>query len=255
MIVYAYVKKGEHHRNGVCQDTVLLSHLVMSSGSIRIAVPQKFLVGVADGVGGHRAGEAASGLTASLLSQAGGENLPVEALRIRLAQVNETIAQIARGTEKCRGMASTFVGFYRLGEKAYVLWAGNSRLYQVTGDAGHVMQLTVDHNQKNDWLENGEIDSLDGVKGGEALTAYVGMPEAGFAKRLETEEIYLPGTKRFFLTSDGIHDHIPPEKLAELMGSGRPAEELLPELANEAVAGGSTDDRSVVMLEWEERGE
>jgi len=40
-----------------------------------------------------------------------------------------------------------------------------------------------------------------------------------------------------------------------LMGSGRPAEELLPELANEAVAGGSTDDRSVVMLEWEERGE
>lgn len=253
MIVYAYVQKGLHHEDSVCQDTILLNHIVASSGTVQLNLPDKFLLGVADGVGGENAGEVASAITMTALSQCGGQDAGIEKVKQMLYSASEKIAEIAHRTEICRGMASTFVGLYCGEGEAYVLWAGNSRLYQVTeGSSRNVQQLTVDHNEKNEWLESGRIDSLEQARGGEALTAYVGMSGTALKRRLETEQVYLPGTKRFFLTSDGIHDHISEQTLKELLLSKKPGEELLPELAGTAIENGSTDDMSVVMLEWEE---
>lgn len=247
MMVYGYGQKGIHHRGGVCQDTVLLGHAVMGEGELSLALPENFLVGIADGVGGMRAGDAASGLAMSDLARRNCGGKTAAEVCADLLALNEKIREIGRQAESCSGMASTFVGLHVHGGEASVIWAGNSRLYQVTGE--DVELLTADHNQRNDWLESGRW----GAGNGEALTVYLGMPCARLKERLEMEKIYLPGTERFFLTSDGVHDHIPEASLRALFLSGKPGEELLPEIAGEAVKNGSTDDISIVMAEWGKR--
>ena len=244
MTVYGYVRKGTHHWGGVCQDTVMLGNLVMGEGSMSVSLPENydFMLGVADGVGGMRAGDVASGLAMSTLSRLDCGAQSAENVCRLLFRVNALIREIGRKSMDCYSMASTFVGFHMHRGEASVIWAGNSRLYQVT--EGDVQQLTVDHNQKNDWLESGQ----KGSGRGDALTVYLGMSEGRLEARLDREPIYLPGTKRIFLTSDGVHDHIPEAELRALFLSEGSEEELPAKIAEAALKCGSTDDISVVML-------
>lgn len=242
MTVYGYVQRGIHHRGGICQDTVLLGNIVMGEGSASVSLPKNFLLGVADGVGGMCAGDVASGLAMSALSRLDCGEKSAEEVCDLLCQVNALIREIGSRSEVCRRMASTFVGLHMYKGEATVIWAGNSRLYQVTD--GDVQQLTTDHNQKNDWLESGRM----GFGRGDALTVYLGMPEEGLENRLESEQIYLPGTKRIFLTSDGVHDHIPKEALRALFLSDGKEEDVIAKIAAAALENGSTDDISIVML-------
>lgn len=244
MTVYGYVQKGIHHWGGVCQDTVMLGNLVMGTGSTGVTLPDDFdfMLGVADGVGGVRGGDVASGLVMSALSRMDCGSQSAEDVCTMLFRVNALIREIGRKSMECYSMATTFVGFHMHRGEASVIWAGNSRLYQVTEE--NVEQLTVDHNQMNDWMASGQT----GSGRGDALTVYLGMAEGRLEARLEREPIYLPGTKRIFLTSDGVHDHIPEDVLRELFLSDGNEEELPAKIAEAALQCGSTDDISVVML-------
>ncbi len=242
MTVYGYVKKGIHHRDGVCQDTMMLGDLVMGEGSAKVSLPENFMLCVADGVGGMRAGDIASGIALSSLARLNCGEKNVEEVCGLIFQVNALIREIGTSSSLCDGMASTFVGFHMYQGKASVLWAGNSRLYQVTET--NALQLTVDHNRQNDWLESGQM----GHGRADALTVYLGMSESGLENRLGKEEVYLPGTRRIFITSDGVHDHIPEETLRALFLSGENEETLPERIAEEALENGSDDDISIILL-------
>lgn len=251
MKVYAYMKRGLRHQEGVCEDAVLLENVVLNTGSMELILDGSFLVGVADGVGGSASGEIASGITMLSLAQNASTFNHVDVLKGYMEEVNHRIYLIGEESELCDHMATTFVGLLHTQDASYVIWIGNSRLYQVSEENGScfVTQLTMDHNQKNDLMKQGKV--LEENLRGDALTGYVGMPEERFKSCLSAGQIFMPGTKRFFLTTDGVHDHIDTEQLQDLFCSEKSPTELLQEISNTAIKCGSQDDISIVMLEWE----
>lgn len=123
---------------------------------------------VADGMGGHEAGDHASKTVvdamASLKFRAGHSLIDrIEAIEDRLLAVNDELQAWSR--EKLSGgtVGTTVVVFLACDRHGVALWAGDSRLYRLRGEK--LEQITRDHNPMSDLLDVGEITEA------EALTA------------------------------------------------------------------------------------
>lgn len=252
MRVYSYVQKGISHGADPCEDAVLLGKCVNCGGYVEQELPEFFLIGVADGVGGRPAGEWASGQTLLRLGCLDAEKLTLEGLREAIQDVNQNVRNTEAGAF---GMATTLAVFGRCLDGWFACWLGNSRIYQATETNGklRVKQMTTDHNQGSEWRQDTSLDSetlsvmLMTPEAG-YLTAYVGMdPQRLHSKLFFLREADIAGGSRYFLTSDGIHDHIPENMLAELMESDLPPNELLSKMIELALEFGSEDDLSIVM--------
>ena len=111
---------------------------------------------VADGMGGHNAGEYASEAIAQSLSEvtlSGDLGDCVDAIEDRLLEVNDHLRQHAR--EHCEGqtVGSTVVVLVARGDVGVVLWAGDSRLYRLRNE--HFELITRDHNPVADLYDHG----------------------------------------------------------------------------------------------------
>lgn len=258
---YGYVKKGLSHENGMCQDKVLLGNTICGGGFVQVELEEEFLAGVADGVGGQKAGEYASGLTMLYLSQIEAKAETREGIKEILADINSIVRATGKSQEAFEGMASTvtLLGIKETG--SFYMQLGNSRFYKVTNTGGeHLLTLeTKDHNNYLKWIREGKIpEYLSGLSDAELkqrpeafyLTSYMGMTDEGFERELDCQEIFLTDdVKRIYITSDGVHDHLKYDELSELFCSSEPPERLLKAIADRAIENGSRDDISVVLLE------
>lgn len=261
---YGYVRKGLSHKNGVCQDKVLLGNTICGGGFVQVELADEFLAGVADGVGGHKAGEYASGLTMLYLSQIEADRENWQQIREILADINSIVRATGKSQEAFEGMASTLtlLGVKKSGN--FYMQLGNSRLYKVVNKDGDRMlvKVTDDHNNYFKWMQEGvRPEHLAGLGEEELkqcpeafyLTSYVGMTDERFGRELDCQEVSrTDAVERFFLTSDGVHDHLNYEELQELFCDRDDPESLLKAVADKAVENGSRDDISVVLLERSE---
>lgn len=258
MRAFAYVKCGRDHENGICEDTVLLGHTIHKCGYLEMELEDPFVVGIADGVGGSAHGEMASGMTMLGLSQMPVDSVSSDYFKTFVSELNREVTEVGMANHKYHGMASTLTAMVYSGEECFVGQVGNTRLYQVVdlGFAEQVVQITEDHNRINDFRrgidvpEGLEIESIEGTPQAEYLTSYIGMPESYFLRRFEmVKDLDTSMVKRFFLTSDGVHDHIPPELLQQLMQSQENPRTILENIVDAALQGGSGDDISVIMVQ------
>lgn len=261
---YGYVRKGISHENGVCQDKTLLGNTICGGGFVQAELEDEFLAGVADGVGGKKAGEYASGLTMLYLSQIEVKRETMEQIREVLADINSIVRATGKSQEAFEGMASTVTVLGVKESGSFCMQLGNSRLYKVANFGGEriLAQVTQDHNNYFKWMKEGQVpehlaglsnEELLGCREASYLTSYVGMPDKRFEQELECYEISLADeVERIFITSDGVHDHLSFEELYELFCSGREPEPLLKAVADRAMQKGSEDDISVVLLEVSE---
>lgn len=125
--------------------------------------PAHALAIVADGMGGHQAGDVASELAveafreatqasvASTLSGAEAELL----IRQAILQANEVVYGIASQNEQYHNMGTTVVAALIQGEQGVIGHIGDSRAYQIRDDAMH--QITEDHTLVNELLRSGQI--------------------------------------------------------------------------------------------------
>lgn len=256
MRVKAYIKKGIAHQNGVCEDTILADGIVVKDNYIEKELDEYFVVGVADGVGGQNAGEVASGFTMLKLAQVEAKNVTVASLVHTLQQINNEIKSLSVMKEAYRGMASTLTILGKVSDDIMVANVGNSRLYQCV-ERQDIKQLhleTTDHTMLNDWIRNGEpegrtIESIIGTPQADTLTGYIGMSEAAFDKKLEVCSLDITKTKRILITSDGIHNHLSFEDIKHFICSDNLTENAFVQLAQKAIANGSKDDLSVLVIE------
>ncbi len=127
-------------------------------------MPDAGLFMVADGVGGNSNGELASrtvmaDIAASvrehpILSDAGEDEIRDYFIRL-ITSVNQHLFDLS-GHNTTDGMATTLVVLYVIGNKAYVMNIGDSRLYLIRHNK--IMQVTEDHTYVNDLLKQGIID-------------------------------------------------------------------------------------------------
>lgn len=214
--------------------------------------PDMALAVLADGMGGHQAGEVASGLAVevvrrffeNLVEKDSKPSLDLIDESIRLA--NSAIYDVAQENSDCAGMGTTVVAVAFNGNHIYIGHVGDSRLYRLRG--GTLEQITEDHSVVQELVSRGfmtrEEASMSMNKN--LVTRALGIDrevEATLADEVwMNEDLYL-------LCSDGLTDVVPDQQIEAILNQGinaleRAADQLV-EQANEA---GGPDNISVVLV-------
>jgi protein phosphatase len=218
--------------------------------------PELGLYLVADGMGGHSAGQVASELAAQAALRAvrtlrDAPVGPAEKLRFAVSSANRAIFEAACERPEFAGMGTTFVGVLCLDGAVALAHVGDSRAYLVRG--GCIRQLTDDHSVVGELLRRREIDP-DAAREHphrHVLTRALGV-RAGVEPDL-AELAPSPGDV-LALCSDGLTTHVRDGEIAELLGSPALPQAGVDGLIELANARGGEDNITVVVLRWEEGG-
>lgn len=199
---------------------------------------------VADGMGGHNAGDYASEAIAQSLSEVTmTDNLAdcVDAVEDRLLEVNLHLREHAQTFPNGATVGSTVVVVIARGDVGVVMWAGDSRLYRLRRDS--IELLTRDHNPIADLYEQGGISEKEMLEADtNVITRAVGgqrdlhLDVAAFD--IETDDTLL-------LCSDGLYREIDPATMVSALGL--PVDEAVATLMSRCLAGAAKDNVSVVV--------
>jgi protein phosphatase/serine/threonine-protein phosphatase Stp1 len=211
--------------------------------------PDLGLWAVADGAGGHAAGEVASGMIADALQAipaglAASELLAEVRLAIERthASLREEAAQ--RGPDVL--VASTVVVMLARGEHFACLWAGDSRAYLLRN--GTLRQITRDHSLVQELLEAGAIgpDEVENHPRANVITRAVGAEGDEFVLDKVSDRL-VPGD-RFLLCSDGLCKTLPDSELGTLLAAqdSEPPKALI----DAALAMNASDNVTAVAVEF-----
>ncbi|HEY1145248.1 MAG TPA: protein phosphatase 2C domain-containing protein, partial [Allosphingosinicella sp.] len=182
---------------------------------------------VADGLGGHAAGEVASALAvASLALRMPGIENSAD-VRAALAQADATIRAHATAHPAMAGMGTTIAGLVLHDGSALVFNLGDSRIYRLSGRA--LDQLSIDH-----------------AVGRHQLTQCLGGLVAPRTLEPCVRAMRMRAGDRFLLCSDGLTDMLPASSIAALLAaSGDPARALV----SAALDAGGVDNATAVVVE------
>lgn len=159
---------------------------------------------VADGMGGHDAGEVASAMVIEALSQvSGATNFDDRAERAvtALHEVNRALRDLANAQGRDRTIGSTVVGLVADQSHYRCFWAGDSRGYRVR--EGRIEQLTRDHSLVQDLVDAGMLKAEDaeGHPNANVVTRAVGATDV---LRVDAVGGEVRGGDTFMLASDGL---------------------------------------------------
>ncbi|WP_437764224.1 protein phosphatase 2C domain-containing protein [Sorangium sp. So ce281] len=214
------------------------------------ALPCLGLFMVADGLGGHAAGEVASRMAIEVVKSCFEEDgdleetwpygaaTPHDRDEVRLVmsvrRANRAIYEASQRHEQKRGMATTFAGVLLAPGMAYIAHVGDTRVYRMRG--GKLERLTRDHSLLAELLEDddGAREAVEALSDrASAVTRALGCSEnVEIDWRVETTK---PGDV-FLVCSDGLWGPVPERRIAGILGAHRDlgfAAELLIDLANE----------------------
>jgi protein phosphatase len=220
--------------------------------------PELGLYLVADGMGGHRAGQVASGLAAraavATLRTLRHHEAPsvAEKLRTCVAAANAEILASSRAKPELAGMGTTVVALLAEGERVALAHVGDSRAYLVR--RGTIRRLTDDHTLVGELVRRGELSER--AAGGHPQR-HVLIRALGVRRSVEPDLLELtpePGDV-FVLCSDGLTGHVEDPEIADLVTSAPDLDVACVRLVDLANRRGGDDNITVVLLrcEWPER--
>jgi serine/threonine protein phosphatase PrpC len=218
---------------------------------------------VADGMGGHAAGEVASAQAVKSIQRAFAEDAPVldAFAREPIAESREQVAglmekailractdihALASATAEKRGMGTTVVALVIAGQKAIIGHVGDSRIYLYR--EGKVRQLTEDHTIIQEQLKRGLITKAQvaTAENRNVITRAVGVQSSVAVDTVVTD--VLPGDL-FLLCTDGLHGYLADDELPRLCGEER--ERLADKLIALALDRGGKDNVTAVVVSVE----
>jgi serine/threonine protein phosphatase PrpC len=204
---------------------------------------------VADGMGGHQAGDVASAaITAALAAVplSGSLSNRVDAVDDALMTVNDGLRLHASSRGLGTTIGSTVVVMVVEGDVGAVLWAGDSRLYRLRD--GQLEQITRDHNPISDQLDTGGVTEEQALAADtNIITRAVGGQPRLF---LDVAVFELAPTDCFLLCSDGLYRELDAAQLAETM-SGSSLDEAAETMLERALQGAANDNISLVLVRQE----
>jgi len=193
---------------------------------------------VADGLGGHRAGEVASHMVCDALAEFAPSPTfegTIEAARERLQQVNEHLLRTGTRQALADRSASTVVVLLVRGVHCAILWAGDSRVYRWR--SGRLEQLTRDHSVQ-------DFERLNGRELSNAVTRAVGVQKTLSLDLLR--DTVRPGD-RFLLCSDGLTRTLTEEQIGDWLE--KPIAAAVDGLIKDTLAAGAPDNVTVLIVE------
>jgi len=185
---------------------------------------------VADGAGGHQAGEVASQMVADALAEVppglGAAELLAE-VRLRILQAHEAIRAEAARRGAHAILATTIVALLAHRDYFACLWAGDSRAYLLRG--GQLTLVSHDHSLVQELVDAGALTPKEALTHprSNVITRAVGADFGALDLDKKTDRLR-PGD-RFLLCSDGVSKTLPEDEITRLLAldEGSPAESLI----------------------------
>ncbi|MDR1825362.1 MAG: protein phosphatase 2C domain-containing protein [Bifidobacteriaceae bacterium] len=204
---------------------------------------------VADGMGGHEAGDAASRIVAQEMSQLVGlEPVTVEAVKERIQAARERIQ--ALDTDVDRAAGTTISGVVVVNQNGQPYWLvvnlGDSRTYRFNGNV--LEQLSVDHSEVQEMVESGRISA---EQARHHPRRHVVTRALGAGVRCEPDYWLVPIEERdrILVCSDGLTGEVPDQRIATLLREHPDPGEATDALVAEALRSGGNDNVSVIVVD------
>lgn len=212
-------------------------------------VPEAGLAVLADGMGGHNAGEVASQLavatTVAILSQTAGLAAR-DRLETALQAAHAGIREKAAGSTRHHGMGTTIVAVLLQKQSLAIAHVGDSRLYRLR--QGQLAALTHDHTLQQEFIDKGLYTPEQAREkvARNILTHALGLEDA---PRIEIGEFAVESGDRYLLCSDGLYEMISDAEIAALLGRRLPLADICTGLIELANARGGKDNITVVVVD------
>ncbi|MDQ4070760.1 MAG: Stp1/IreP family PP2C-type Ser/Thr phosphatase, partial [Actinomycetota bacterium] len=236
--------------------TVLRAGAATDVGQVRQINEDRYLAderlfAVADGVGGHQAGEVASQTAVDTLLKTFEEGeQTTEGLIAAVEAANHAVWQLAQGSREKRGMGTTLTALALVrenGEEQLALAnVGDSRTYLL--QQGDLIQLTEDHSLVEELVRDGKLspDEAQTHPQRSIITRALGMePEI----EVDSWEIIPFQGDRILLCSDGLTNELSDERIASTLRQLADPQEAARDLVRQARAAGGSDNITVVVVD------
>ncbi len=204
---------------------------------------------VADGMGGHKAGDYASAHAVSWFvdytKECNYEN-PITIMKTGIAKVNDMLLQMSNEHSELKGMGTTFVAAVMIDDKMYVANIGDSRLYVIR--QGDTRQITLDHSLVEELIRTGQLDRRKVRFHPEKniITRALGTGKEAVPDFFEVE--LQPGEK-VLLCSDGLTNMVEDDEIGSIVMRQQFVDRICEQLIDRANYYGGKDNIGVVVIE------
>jgi len=210
--------------------------------------PDRGLWAVADGMGGHTAGDLASRMIVQALEAAPQHRFPgrtVASLRACLGDINRRLCAEAQ-RRGVTAIGSTLAAVSAAEGQCILLWAGDSRIYRLRNGVLH--RLSHDHSQVQALVDQGLLapDAMEAHPAAHVVTRAVGAVEL---LEVDAQLCALKSHDRFLLCTDGLTKEVSESDIAELLA--RTALNAAPQaLIDETCNRGARDNVAAVVVDF-----
>jgi len=215
-----------------------------------LAMPDRGLFLVADGVGGRLGGAVASQIVVDVFSKVFSQRHQEDLRRVVESTIelcNQKIYEDARSNPELDGMATTIAMLAVEGKRAIVAHVGDSRVYRY--DRKGLICLTEDHSEVGEALRAGLITAAQA-----AQHPRRNVISRALGAELEVEpdfrEIEIDDRTSFVLCSDGVTRHVTDQEIARLMKNGQRPETICERLKQLCYQGGAEDNLTAVVVDF-----
>lgn len=204
---------------------------------------------VADGMGGHNAGDLASRYTVESMVEYiehSSEKRPIPLISSAIHHANELVIEKARSDKGLEGMGTTVVAATEKDGYLYVANVGDSRLYLIDQE---IEQITRDHSLVEEMIRVGELQRKDARSHPDrnVITRAIGVRTP---VRIDFFDIKLEEGDKILLCSDGLTNMVEDEEILHIVKKCSSPKEAAQRLITEANKNGGKDNISVVLAEF-----
>lgn len=216
-----------------------------------VAEPKVFVV--ADGMGGHQAGEVASELAAATLRDRLSAGAPsADVVVAAVVEANAAIFQTAHNNASQRGMGTTLTAIAVMPrtddrpEQFAVVNVGDSRAYLVRN--GELTRATVDHSYVQELLATGHITEQEARA---HPRRNIVTRALGIEPSVRVDSWVLPVVRgdRFMVCSDGLVDEVDDDEIKEILDANDRAQAAADALVAAAIQHGGRDNVTVIVID------
>lgn len=214
----------------------------------------EFILAIADGMGGHKAGEVASKIAIDhirdsfyKLDTIESKDEAIEWLRLIVKEINNKIFEYAKEHPESKGLGTTLVIAIKTND--YILYGniGDSSGYVIKNNTLH--KVTKDHTYVEVLINNGRLseESAKHHPGKNLLTRALGANNPIEIDIFDVDT----SVKGLFLCSDGLTNMLTEEQIEKILNSDLEVEEVVIKLIRKANSRGGTDNISIAYLKKE----
>lgn len=220
---------------------------------------------IADGIGGHKAGEVASKIavatiTSSIAESDGSD--PIWILKSALLEANHSITIESEEDDARQGMGSTVVCALIIDQALYIATLGDSRIYLIRDRV--VQQLNIDHTWVQEAVDSGVISQEEARNHPRRhlIRSYLGSsdpiqpdlrlylsPTENQEQAKANQGLPLVPGDQILLCTDGLTDLVSDEEILEILESGGDLDDLLKKLVDLANLRGGHDNITIILVQ------